>query len=126
MTDLPTSTAAGIVTAVASLITAFGGVVLAVSVLIPILRQTRATARQTMETGRQVEVVHTIVNQQRTDAQRYQIALTELLHKHGIEVPVDQSLPVLGRPDARPGQPGQPGQPDHPTGSSLDPRPPAP
>jgi hypothetical protein len=75
-----------------------GGIILAIAVLLPILRNSK-------EVKDQVGTIHTIVNQQRTDAQRYNIALTELLKKHGIEVPIDQSLPVVGEPDPQPGQP---------------------
>lgn len=76
---------AGIVTAVAGVFTALGGLVLAVSVLIPNLRASRQAVAAVAE-------VHTIVNQQATDAQRYQVALVEALRAAGIEVPVDQSL----------------------------------
>lgn len=72
------STLAGIITAAATVITACGGVILAISVLIPILRQTRQ--------------IHTIVNQQRTDMERYQRALVAVLKEHGIDVPIDQSI----------------------------------
>ncbi len=89
--DLPSSTFAGIVTAIASVFTALGGLLVAVRLLIPLIKK--------------VDTVHVIVNQQRTDAQRYQIALIEVLKKHGIDVPTDQSLPVVSEPDARPGQP---------------------
>lgn len=92
------STTAGIITAVATALTALGGLILAISVLVPILRSTRRVETQ-------VGVVHTIVNQQRTDAQRYNIALSEVLRAHGIDIPVDQSLPVTGHGDAEPGQP---------------------
>jgi histidyl-tRNA synthetase len=95
---LAPSTGAGVITAIATVITAVGGLVLAVGVLIPILRQTRSLDKK-------VDTVHTIVNQQRTDAQRYNIALAELLRKNGIEVPIDQSLPVTTQADAQPGQP---------------------
>jgi len=86
LADTAPSTGAGIITAIATVITALGGLILAFSVLLPILKQ--------------VKQVHTIVNQQRTDQQRYNIALVELLKKHGIEVPIDQSLPVTHAPDA--------------------------
>lgn len=98
LVEVAPSTGAGLVTAVATVITALGGLVLAIGVLIPILRNTR-------DTKAQVQSVHTIVNQQHTDQQRYIIALTEILRAQGIEVPVDQSLPVTGHPDAKPGQP---------------------
>ncbi len=79
------SSVAGIITACATVLIALGGVLTAVSVLLPILRGTRQNMAAIGE-------VHTIVNQQRTDAKRYEIALTEALRKAGIEVPVDQSL----------------------------------
>ena len=66
---------AGVITALTLLITAVG-------VLIPILRRTE----------RAVGEVHKIVNQQRTDAQIYQMDLVNALHAAGIAVPVDQSL----------------------------------
>lgn len=85
------STAAGIITAIATLLTAIGVLITAVAVLVPILRTVR--------------IVHTIVNQQHTDMQRYQVALIEALRVAGIVVPIDQSLPVPGHDDAKPGQP---------------------
>jgi hypothetical protein len=96
--DAPQSTLAGIITASAAVFTALGGLILAIGVLIPILRATRAT-------GAKVDLVHVIVNQQRTDSQRYAIALVSALRAHGIDIPVDQSLPVVGTEDAQPGQP---------------------
>lgn len=96
--DTAQSSTAGVITAIATLVTAVGGLLAVFIVLIPILRNTRVTTSQ-------VESIHTIVNQQRTDAQRYNIALTEALRKAGIAVPIDQSLPVTGQPDASPGQP---------------------
>lgn len=92
------STTAGIITAIGTIFTAFGGLLIAVSVLVPTLR----TAKRAVAV---VETVHTIVNQQRTDAQRYNIALSQLLREHGITPPIDQSLPVPGIADALPGQP---------------------
>lgn len=78
--DVAESTGAGLVTAVATVITAVGGLILAVSVLIPILRGVRE--------------VHTIVNQQRTDLVRFQAALVRQLKAAGIEPVIDQSLPI--------------------------------
>jgi hypothetical protein len=98
--DEPQSTLAGIITACAAVFTALGGLILAVGVLIPILRNTRAVSAK-------VDEVHVIVNQQRTDGQRYAIALVSALRAHGIDVPVDQSLPVLDVADAKPGQPSE-------------------
>jgi hypothetical protein len=40
----------------------------------------------------EVKKVHVIVNQQRTDMQRYERALKAALEKAGIEIPVDQSI----------------------------------
>jgi hypothetical protein len=92
---LADSTLAGIITATATVITALGGLLMALTVLVPILRSSKRTETE-------VGKVHTIVNQQRTDQERYNIALVELLKKHDIEVPVDQSKPVIGQPDATP------------------------
>jgi len=62
-------TVAGMVTAVATMVTAVGGIYL----------------------GRRVQEVHKIVNQQRTDMMQYQKALIAMLKHHGIDVPEDQS-----------------------------------
>lgn len=73
------SSLAGVITAIAASITAIGGFILSITVLIPMLRTSKST--------------HNIVNQQRTDMQNYIRALTTELRKHGIDIPVDQSLP---------------------------------
>jgi hypothetical protein len=78
--DPPASTYAGIITAAATLVTAMGGLLLAWG---------------QFQTKRQVKEVHTIVNQQRTDAQNYQRALIGALEANGISIPVDQSAPPL-------------------------------
>jgi hypothetical protein len=72
----------GIITAVAAVITAAGGFIVSIRVLIPSLK----TAEDT----------HKIVNQQRTDMQNYNRALTRTLKDHGIDLPVDQSIPPDG------------------------------
>ena len=74
------SSFAGVVTAFATVFTLITAIVTAVTALMPILRISRDT--------------HKIVNQQRTDMQRYQAALVLALKQAGIDVPVDQSLPV--------------------------------
>jgi hypothetical protein len=81
------SSVAGVITAVATIITALGGFVLAIGVLLPILRETR-------EQKKQINQVHTIVNQQRTDMMRYQRTLVHTLKNAGIEVPLDQSIEI--------------------------------
>lgn len=86
--EAATSSPAGIVTAFASVLTAFGGLLLSVAYVIPAFRTVRKTKIA-------VDEVHTIVNQQRTDAQRYQIALVSALKAAGIDVPIDQSLPIV-------------------------------
>jgi hypothetical protein len=73
------SSVAGIITAVATGLTALGGVIATLAVLIPILRGTRE--------------IHKIVNQQRTDMENFQRALIRALIDAGVPVPVDQSLP---------------------------------
>lgn len=68
---------AGIISAIATVIMAAGGLLGAVTLLVPILRQTRE--------------VHKIVNQQRTDMKRYNTMLRKALEAHGIQVPDDPS-----------------------------------
>jgi len=83
---MPLSTSlAALVTAIATALIAVGGVITSITVLLPILRGTRANTRSIVE-------VHTIVNQQRTDAMRYQERLIEALITAGIAVPPDSSL----------------------------------
>lgn len=62
-------TIAGMITAVATMVTAIGGIYL----------------------GRRVQEVHKIVNQQRTDMLQYQKALMAALSAAGIAIPADQS-----------------------------------
>ena len=78
------SSLAGIVTAasaMALLITAVSGLIVAVTKLLPLVRANEKTLNE----------VHTIVNQQRTDMERYQRALVAALSDAGIAVPADQS-----------------------------------
>jgi hypothetical protein len=81
-----TGSITGIITACATVLIAVGGIITALAVLVPTLRK--------------VDGVHTIVNQQRTDMQRYQRALLDALGEAGIDAPVDQSMP-LPLPDDR-------------------------
>lgn len=80
---------AGIITAAATLVLAvtalLGGITALVKVFLPIKRGTE-------ENKAAIAEVHTIVNQQRTDMQRYQRALILTLESKGIEVPIDQSI----------------------------------
>jgi len=75
--DMPGSTLAGMFTALFTLATAVVVTIGAVA------------ARRT---GQKVDAVHIIVNQQRTDMQRYIRAQSALLTKNGIELPIDQSI----------------------------------
>jgi hypothetical protein len=68
---------AGMITALATVITALGGLIVSIRVLIPNFKQTKE--------------VHKVVNQQKTDMERYQKALIDVLAAHGIDIPVDQS-----------------------------------
>lgn len=79
------SSVAGIITASASVFTAIALVITALVTLLPILRGTRQNAVAIGE-------VHTLVNQQMTDAKRYNERLMEVLVAHGIPVPRDSSL----------------------------------
>ncbi len=77
-------TPAGIVTAltaIALLVTAVSGLVVSLTKFLPVVRAGRAT----------LDDVHVIVNQQRTDMERYQRALVTALQAAGLDVPVDQS-----------------------------------
>ena len=81
-------TIAGMITAIATVLTALGGVMVSLTVLLPLLRQTKS--------------VHRIVNQQKTDTDRYTRALKAVLEAHGIELPVDQSIDLTKEnPDVR-------------------------
>ena len=77
MTDI-----AGVVSAIAACITALGGIIVTLWIFISSLRTARST--------------HQIVNQQRTDLVNYSRALSRTLKEHGIDLPVDQSLPPDG------------------------------
>lgn len=78
------SSLAGVITAVATMITAIGGFVAVFRVLTPIRRETKE--------------IHTIVNQQHTDLVRRVEVLSRALTKAGVELPEDQSKPG-GVPD---------------------------
>jgi uncharacterized protein YoxC len=78
---MPDSTLAGIITSIGTVFTAISLVIAAVTGLI---RSRKIEAK--------VDTVHTIVNSQRTDMQRYIRAQTALLEKHGITPPIDQSI----------------------------------
>lgn len=79
---MPESTA-GVISAVAAVFTAIALVITAVAGLMAARR-----------TGRKIDSVHAIVNQQQTDLRNYQAALIRALEDKGIEVPVDQSSPA--------------------------------
>lgn len=79
------SSLAGIITAIATALIAVGGVITSITVLLPILRGTR-------QNGRQIGEVHTLVNQQATDARRYNERLIEALNTAGVPIPRDSSL----------------------------------
>jgi hypothetical protein len=63
-------TISGLITAVATMVTAIGGLLLALKVIMP---------------------THKLVNQQRTDMLRFQTVLINKLAEHGIDIPEDQS-----------------------------------
>jgi hypothetical protein len=78
---MPGSSLAGIITAVAGVFTALALVITAVTALLRVNK-----------IEHKVDSVHIIVNQQRTDMQRYIRAQTALLIANGIEPPIDQSI----------------------------------
>ena len=83
------SSIAGIITASATVLTAAGGLLLALAVFLPQMRETRRIAEASKVT---LDEVHVIVNQQRTDMQRYQRALIAALERAGVDIPEDQSV----------------------------------
>lgn len=85
---MPDSTAAGIITASAAVFTSLALVITAVAGLVA----ARRVGRQVGQVETKVDSVHTMVNQQRTDALNYQRALISALNRAGIEVPADQSV----------------------------------
>jgi hypothetical protein len=52
----------------------------------------RQVAQTAAETVGKLDDVHKIVNQQRTDMQRYQAVLLAALRRAGVEIPPDESL----------------------------------
>ena len=78
---MPASTLAGVITATG---TAFTAIALTITAITGLIRSRRVE--------RKVDSVHIIVNQQRTDMQRYIRALTAVLKENDITVPVDQSV----------------------------------
>jgi hypothetical protein len=53
------------------------------------VQQVAVTAAETVD---KLDDVHKIVNQQRTDMQRYQAVLLAALRRAGVEIPPDESL----------------------------------
>jgi hypothetical protein len=74
------TTVVGVITAVASVITAMGLLIGSLAAYIKVKRLQNT-----------VDTVHTLVNQQQTDLRNYQRALIEALREANIAVPVDQS-----------------------------------
>lgn len=77
-----------VATTVVSVITAIGTVLTALALVI----NAYAAWKRDKRIENKVEDVHTIVNQQRTDMQRYIRAQSAVLTAHGIALPVDQSI----------------------------------
>jgi hypothetical protein len=75
------STAAGIITAIATVLMALATVLGALPLLI--------------KTWRQSKEIHKIVNQQQTDLRNYQAALIRTIEHDGGTVPIDQSAPRI-------------------------------
>lgn len=78
---MPQPSIAAIITACAS---AFTAIAFVITALAGLTRSRRVEGK--------VDQVHTIVNQQRTDAQNYQRALINALRRAGVDVPEDQSV----------------------------------
>jgi hypothetical protein len=82
-------------TTVVGIITAIGTVLTALALVINAMterRRSRRIERKVDHLDEQGAETHIIVNQQRTDMQRYIRAQSALLTQHGIELPIDQSI----------------------------------
>ncbi len=86
---MPQSTLAGIVSAFGIVGLLLTGIAALVTAL--------AARRTSLRTETKVDEVHTMVNQQRTDAQNYQRALIKALQAAGVDVPDDQSASATER-----------------------------
>jgi hypothetical protein len=94
------STAAGI-------ISAFGTCITAGALVIGVLPAYLRARRETREMKAEIQAVkltgdqtHKIVNQQQTDLKNYNRALVAALQRAGISIPADQSLPDPAEPPA--------------------------
>lgn len=78
----------------ASVIAAIGTAVSAILAGLVVLlhRDIKVTQTEVESTKQQVEEVHTIVNQERTDSVAYRLLLTDTLRRAGVKVPVDPSV----------------------------------
>lgn len=120
MTVLATSSSlAGEIGASAGVLTAIAFVITALTGFVPIVRNTRATKELTQKVleeakDNKVEVakVHTIVNQANTNLLQYQAVLTRAMAAAGLPIPLDQSLMPV--PPALPLLP-EPPIPEHDT-----------
>lgn len=79
------TTIVGIITAVATLLTAGTALIAVLPALFKLKAEVKAARSD-------VQSVHKIVNQQRTDMQRYERALVAALKQAGVDIPVDQSI----------------------------------
>jgi len=89
---MPGSTIAGIITAVATVVTAFGGLFLALAVFLPTLRAAKGAETKAIRAEVIATDTHRLVNQLSTDKDNYIAALRRELLAHDIPIPVDQSL----------------------------------
>jgi len=77
-----------VATTLVGVITAIGTALTAIALVI----NAYAAWRRDRRIESKVDTVHTIVNQQRTDMQRYIRAQSAVLKEHGIALPIDQSI----------------------------------
>jgi hypothetical protein len=87
------SSVAGIITAIASGILALAALVSAFTVFIPMARRVRHTEETAERTEQVAKSTHVLVNSRYDNIENFNRALIRALNKHGIEVPIDQSLP---------------------------------
>lgn len=89
---MSSSSVAGVITAIATVITALGGLFLALAVFLPTLRAAKSAEIKAARAEVTATATHVLVNQLSTDKDNYIAALRRELITNNIPVPLDQSM----------------------------------
>lgn len=92
------SVTAQILTATATLFIAAATLLGVIPAVIASLVAARRTRESVADVKAVVDGTHTLVNQAHTDLLRYQATLVAAMKLGGLEIPIDQSLPVADTP----------------------------